>query len=342
MIRVGLIGYGLAGKAFHAPMIDAIPGMELAAVASSRKDEIAADWPRVRVLADAAALIADADIDLVVVAAPNPTHAPLAEAALNAGKHVVVDKPLALDAATGEALAALAVRRRRVLSVFHNRRWDSDFRTVRALVESGTLGDVALYEAHWDRFRPAIKQGWREVPAEGSGLLADLGPHLIDQALQLFGWPEAVEADVTAQRGEARVDDYFRVTLQYGTMRAVLSAASLVAAARPRFGVHGTGGSFVKFGLDPQEATLRAGGRPGDPGYGVEDAAIHGTLTRADGTIETVVSQAGAYRGFYAAMAEAIANGAPPPVAPADAVAGLRLIEAARVSAREGRRIALV
>lgn len=340
MIRTGLIGYGLAGRAFHAPLIDAIEGFALAAIGSTRRGEVARDWPGVPAVS-AEAVIGDASIDLVVLATPNTTHAPLARAAIAAGKHVVIDKPLALDAAEGESLAALAAEQQRVLSVFHNRRWDGDFVAVRKLLDRNVLGEVRLYEARWDRFRPKIKPGWREEAAPGSGLLADLGPHLIDQALVLFGKPRAITADVLTQRGEALVDDYFELTLDYGPMRAILSASTLVAAARPRFAVHGTAGSFVKYGLDPQEAWMRAGARPADPGYGQDMPELFGTLTDAAGNATRVPTEHGDYRAFYEGMAHAIADGAPPPVAAADAIDGLRLIEFARRSAAQGRRVAI-
>ncbi|HVJ00226.1 MAG TPA: oxidoreductase [Sphingomonas sp.] len=340
MIRTGLIGYGLAGRAFHAPLIDAVEGLDLVAIGSSRADEIARDWPGTRVT-DAETIIADPDIDLVVIATPNTTHASIACAAIAAGKHVVIDKPIALDAAEGAVVAALAADRKRVLGVFHNRRWDGDFLTMRQVLDRGTLGEVRLYEARWDRFRPAIKPGWREEPGPGSGLLADLGPHLIDQALLLFGAPQAITADVLAQRDAAQVDDYFELTLDYGPMRAILSASTLVAAPRPRFAMHGTGGSLVKYGLDPQEAWLRDGRRPADPGYGEDDPALYATLTDAAGTTTRVPTERGDYRTFYAGIVRAIEEGAPPPVAPADAIDALRLIEIARQSAAHGRRIAI-
>ena len=202
MIEVGLIGYGLAGKVFHAPLIDAAARLRLAAVATSRSAEVAADWPAARVILDAAALIDDPALDLIVIATPNETHAPLARAAITAGKHVVIDKPFALDPDEGRALIAQAAERARVLSVFHNRRWDGDFRTVRAVIDSGRLGEVMLYEARWDRFRPALRHGWKEEAGHGAGLLPDLGSHLIDQALRLFGMPDALSADLGRQRPE--------------------------------------------------------------------------------------------------------------------------------------------
>jgi scyllo-inositol 2-dehydrogenase (NADP+) len=338
MIRTGLIGFGLGGTAFHAPLIEAVAGLELAAVATSRGDAVRARYPHAAVTT-AEALVADPDIPLVVVSTPNHTHVPLALAALEAGKHVVVDKPFATSAADGERLVACAADRGRLIVPFHNRRWDSDFLTVRALLAGGRLGEIMLFEAHWDRFRPDLAQPWKESVAAGAGQLADLGPHMIDQALMLFGMPEAVSADLATQRSGSEVDDYFDVTLHYGARRVVLSSSRLVAAARPRFSIHGRQGSFVKFGLDPQEAALRGGGSAGDAGHGVEDAGIHGVLTHPDGSRETIASERGDYRRFYAGMAAAIRDGAPPPVDPLDALAGLRLIECARRSAAEGRRL---
>jgi len=335
-VNVALIGYGLAGAAFHAPLIAAEPRLRLAQVVSSRKDEVARAFPEARVSRDADTALADDEIDLVVIATPNESHATLARDALRAGKHVVVDKPFVVDPADGADLIGLARERGRMLTVFHNRRWDGDFRTVAKLLEEGKLGEIALAEFRWDRFRPAIKQGWREVPHEGAGLLADLGPHLIDQTIRLFGHPEAIQADIIGQRADALVEDYFEIALHYGRRRVILSAASLVAKSRPRFALHGTQGSFVKHGIDPQEAKLRAGGSPQDPDYGIEPADAYGILTDAEGS-RPVPSEPGDWRIFYQNVADAILNAAPPPVDPADALMGLAIIECARRSAREGR-----
>ncbi len=338
MIRAGLIGFGLGGTAFHAPLIAAVDGLELAAVATSRTEAVQAAYPETAVTT-AEALIADPAIDLVVISTPNPTHFPLAQAALAAGKHVVIDKPLTPSAAEADTLIAQAASAGRLLVPFHNRRWDSDFLTVRALVESGRLGEILLFEAHWDRFRPDLAQAWKEAP--GAGQLLDLGPHMLDQVLVLFGMPEAIGADIAGQRGNSPVDDYFVLTLYYGTRRVVLASSRMIAAPRPRFGIHGRGGSFVKYGLDPQETAMRAGGSVRDPGHGIEDPAQHGVLTLPDGTHETIASERGDYRRFYAGVAAAIRGEAPAPIAAADALAGLRLIELAQQSAAEGRRISI-
>jgi scyllo-inositol 2-dehydrogenase (NADP+) len=301
-VRVGLIGRGMAGTIFHAPLIRAVPRLDLAAIAGS---------------ADARELIADPAIDLVVIATPNLTHFPLAAAALKAGKHVVVDKPFTVTLAEADALIDLARAQDRLLTIFHNRRWDGDFLTVSELMPR--LGEVMLAEMHWDRFRSAIKEGWREVPGVGTGLLYDLAPHMVDQALLLFGKPDSVTRDVAVQRPGAAVDDYFELVLRYGQRRVIVSASTLVAAPRPRFAFHGTGGSFVKYGVDPQEEALKAGR------LGASDKQP-GTFTFPEGRSVRVPTIRGDYRLFYQGVADSILDGAPPPVDPADARAGLELI----------------
>ncbi|WP_066794142.1 oxidoreductase [Sphingomonas soli] len=337
MIRAGLIGYGLGGMAFHAPLIHAVPELELAAIATSRADQVHARFPQVRVI-DADALIADPSIELVAISTPNDSHFPLAKAALEAGKHVVIDKPFTNTVAQAEELDALAKARGLVLSAFHNRRWDGDFLTAQALLASGRLGEVLNAELRWDRYRPEVTTAWRDIPEAGSGILADLGPHLIDQALQLFGTPEALSGDVAVQRPGALTDDYFEIALHYGKRRVILSACRLIAASRPRFSLHGTRGSFVKSGLDPQEPSMKVGGKPGEQR---EDPAFYGVLTHGDGMTETVPTLEGDYRHYYSGVGQAIAGGGEPPVTAADAILGLRIMDLARQSSAEGRRISL-
>ena len=337
-INVALFGYGLAGRCFHAPLIAVEPRMRIARVVSSRHEQVARDFPDAVVSTDAAATIAADDIDLVVIATPNKTHAPLTREALLAGKHVVVDKPFVAEAGEGSDLIALARERGRMLSVFHNRRWDGDFLTAARLVREGRLGEVMHAEFRWDRFRAEIRDGWREIPNEGNGVLADLGPHLIDQALQLFGVPDTVTGDVAHQRTDTLVDDYFELTLHYGARRVILSASTLIAEPRPRFALHGLAGSFVKNGIDPQEALLRAGGSPLDADYGFDAPGDYGVLTDAIGR-HTVPTERGDWPAYYAKVAHAILDGALPPVDPADAVTGLAIIECARRSAEEGRSL---
>lgn len=258
-IRVGLVGYGFASKTFHAPLISGTAEMELAAVSSSDAGKVHADWPSVQVVSDPQALFDDPTLQLIVIPTPNDTHFPLAKAALNAGKHVVVDKPFTVTLSQARELDALAKAKGLLLSVFHNRRWDSDFLTLKALLADGTLGDVRYFESHFDRFRPTVQQRWREQKGAGSGIWYDLGPHVIDQALQLFGSPVAITLDAAELRPGAQTTDYFHCTLTYPQRRVVLHASMLVAAQSARYQVHGTKGSFVKFGLDPQEDALKAG-----------------------------------------------------------------------------------
>ena len=327
MIRVGLAGFGLAGSVFHAPLIRACERMQLSAVLTSR--DIAGRVGSVAELIDAA--------DLVVVATPNTTHFDIAAEALKAGKHVIVDKPFTVTLEQGDELMALAAAQERVLTVFQNRRWDGDFLTVRKILPE--LGDIALFEAHWDRFRPEIRNGWREVPEPGGGLLSDLGPHMIDQAVMLFGMPDAISADVLTQRSGALVDDYFDLRLHYGARRVCLRSSSLIGEPRPRFSIHGSGGSFVKHGLDPQEAQLKSGMVPGDPELGRD--LRKGVFTRPDGSAEPVPTERGHYLAFYDAVADAILDGAAPPVPAEEARAGLLLIDLARRASEQGRRLAV-
>lgn len=325
MIRVGLIGYGLAGAVFHEPLIRACDGLELGAVLTSRDNALRVG--SVEELLDRC--------ELVVVATPNDSHFPLAREALDHGKHVVVDKPFTVSVEEADALIALAGVAGRMLTVFHNRRWASDFLSLRAVLPR--LGEPYLVEANWDRFRPEVQQRWREKPGPGAGLLADLGPHMIDEMLQLFGMPDAISADILAQRPGANVDDYFDLRLDYGRRRVCLRASSMVSAPRPRFAVHGTGGSFVKHGLDPQEAQLKGGMDPSDPSFGLEERS--GTLTLADGSVEQVPGERGRYLEFYEAVVAAIRDGAPVPVEPADARDGLLIIDLARRAAALGQRL---
>lgn len=341
-LQVALVGYGLAGRVFHAPLIAATPGLALHTVVSSNADKVHADLPGVRVVAEPQVACADSAIDLVVIASPNATHAPLAIAALQAGRHVVVDKPFAIDLAEAQTVAAAADASGRMLAVFHNRRWDADFLALRALLAAGDLGEIAEVHSHFDRFRPVVPDRWRERTGPGAGLWLDLGPHLVDQALQLFGLPDAVQADIAIQRAGAEVDDFFHVVLRYPRLRVVLHAGALVPGAGLRFAVHGTGGSWFKHGLDPQEAALRAGGAPGADGWGVETTPGRRLAVAADGTLLDAPSPnpAGDYRAFYAGVRDAIRDGATPPVTVGEALDVMRVLQAGIDSARTGRVVA--
>lgn len=258
VVGVILVGYGYASATFHAPLIQVTDGLQLQAIVSSDPTKVHAHWPRLPVYASLEEALGECSAPLVVVATPNDTHYPLAAQALTAGRHVVVDKPFTLTLAQADELIAQAHAAQRVLSVFHNRRWDGDFLQLRRLLAEGTLGRWTHVESHFDRFRPRVRQRWREAEVPGAGLWYDLGPHLLDQVLCLFGTPESIWLDTACQRDGAVVDDWFHAVLTYGSMRVLLHASALSARAAPRWVVHGTQGSFEKWGFDPQEEALKA------------------------------------------------------------------------------------
>jgi scyllo-inositol 2-dehydrogenase (NADP+) len=338
IIPVGLVGFGMAGRTFHAPVIRAVPGLSLTAVVQRTGDSARETYPDVRVLRDVDQLLADESIRLIVIATPNDSHYPLAKKCLLAGRHVVVDKPFTITSREGRELDELARAENRVLSVHQNRRWDGDFLTVRKLIASGTLGRLAQFESHYDRYRPALRPGaWREAASPGSGILYDLGPHLVDQALTLFGQPEAIAADVRMERDGAVVDDAFDILLRFRKLTVLLRATMLACAPGPRFVLNGTLGSYVKYGTDPQEEALKAGGRPGEPGWGEEDPSHWGTLTLAEasGTVSRAIpTEPGDYRAFYANVRDAIDGKAPLAVTADQATRVVRLLEMARDSAK--------
>ncbi len=335
MINAGLVGYGLAGSVFHAPLIGSVPQLRLSKVVTSRRDQVAKDLPGVAAVADIKDVLDDPFIDLLVIASPSAKHYEHATAALLAGKHVVVDKPFATSAREADELIALAESQGLILTVFQNRRWDGDYLTARHAIEQGWLGKVFHYEVHFDRFRPQIKAGWREEPGPGSGILYDLGAHLIDQSLHLFGMPRAVTADIIAQRADAKVEDYFHLVLDYAPLRVILHSATLVPHPGPRFTVHGDGGSFLKYGLDGQEDALKQGLRPGDQQWGGDQPEYYGELTPAGGVTRKMETLRGGYEKFYELLAACLLTGAAPPVDAHDSRNGLVVIEAAQRSAAQ-------
>ncbi|HSU14588.1 Gfo/Idh/MocA family oxidoreductase [Longimicrobium sp.] len=346
-LRVGLIGYGLAGSAFHAPLIAATAGMRLAFVVTSSADrarQAREEHPGVRILASAEEMWSRAaELDLAVVASPNRTHVPLARAALQAGLAVVVDKPLAATSAEARALVDEARSRGRLLSVFQNRRWDGDFLTLRRLLAEGALGDVHRFESRFERWRPTPKQGWREHgdPADAGGVLYDLGSHLIDQALVLFGPARHVYAELDRRRPGVEVDDDAFVDLTHASgVRSHLWMSSVSADDNGRFRVLGSRAAYVKHHLDVQESILRAGGRPGAADWGEEPPEHWGRLGAGE-QWEPVPTARGNYPAYYAAIAAALRAGTPPPVDPTDAIAVLKIIEAARRSAAERHVVTL-
>jgi predicted dehydrogenase len=344
-LQVALIGYGHGGAIFHAPLIDCTPGMRLAAIVTAspeRAQRAAHEYPDARILPSADDLWGAArEYDLVVIATPNRVHVPLGVAALRVGLPVVVDKPVAGSVAEARSLLEAARSAERLLTVYHNARWSIPFLTARRIVDSGVLGPIASYEASMERYRPVVREGaWRERgdPEDAGGLLYDLGSHLIDQAVQLFGRVTHVYAELERRRPGTEVDDDSFVALRFANgVRAHLRVSYVARSPGPAVRINGLHGSFVKVSADPQEAALQAGVRPNDSGWGIESREQWGHLSadfaglHVDGPVE---SERGGYEQFYARLQQALASGGPPPVDPEDAVYGLRIIEAAQRSAR--------
>src|SRR5216684_4500718 len=340
MIEVGLVGFGLAGRAFHAPVIRAVPGLHLAAIVQRSGTEAAEKYPDVRIVRSLDELLSIPEIRLVVIATPNDTHYPFARQCLEAGRDVVVDKPFATTLEEAKSLVELAKQTGRLLTVYQNRRYDGDFQAILQIVTDGTLGHIVRFETAYDRFRPQLKPGaWRETRRTGSGILFDIAPHLIDHALVLFGLPEAVTADVRIERENAVADDAFDITLQYSKgMRAVLRSSILAATPRPRFVLLGTQGSYVKQSFDPQEMNLRKGFIPADEPWGFEPEENWGVLTVPAGDSfeqRRVPSATCDYRDYYSSVRDAILGHAAPAVTPEYALDVMRMLELARESSQK-------
>ena len=341
MVRVGLIGFGMAGQAFHAPVIRGVPGMELACILERKGTRAREKYPEVRVARTIEELLAEKEIQLCVIATPNDSHYELARACLLAGRDVVVDKPFAPTLAESEELVRLAAERGRLITVYQDRRWDGDFGTVKKIVQSGRLGTIVEYECRFDRFRPEPKaNAWRERAGQpGAGVLFDLGPHVIDQALVLFGEPRAITASAFCERETSRVDDSFDVCLEYPALRAMGRARIIAFAPGPHFLLHGTKGSFVKYGMDPQEARLRGENFPQGTDWGAdwgeEAEALWGTLSMVGEPSVKIKTERGDYRGFYANVRDAIEKKAALDVTPEQALRTMRAVMLAHKSSRE-------
>jgi predicted dehydrogenase len=335
-IRAGLIGYGYAGKTFHAPLLQAVSGIDLTVIGSSKPERVLADYPGVTVHS-AEETATHPDLDLIVIATPNESHFPLAAAALKAGKHVVVDKPFTLDLAEARELVELSRQQNRLLSVFQNRRWESDILAARSILESGVLGKVTHFEAHMDRFRPLVRQRWREDPGPGSGLWFDLGPHLIDATLHLFGLPDAVHASFATLRPGGRTDDWAHVQLFYPDLRVILNATLLSSGGIPRTLLHGTQASWAKYGLDPQEKQLVEGvPAPGTKGFGDDpDPGI--LFDGATGERKKIPVPPADQIGYYTGVRDAILGSAAVPVSPESAIAVMAVLETTFASGDQGR-----
>ncbi|MGA7156401.1 MAG: Gfo/Idh/MocA family oxidoreductase [Acidobacteriaceae bacterium] len=345
-IRTAVLGYGFAGRIFHSPFVHAVPGLELSAIVQRHGDNAAADYPGTRVVRSVDEVFGDATIELIVVATPNDSHVEMATRALEAGKHVVVDKPIAGRSAEVRALIDLATKKGKVLAPFHNRRFDGDFLTVKKLVEEGRLGRIARVDSRFDRFRPMQRPNtWKEAGGPANGLLFDLGPHLLDQALALFGTPRTITASIRRERDVTEIEDAFDIALEFDGraghgVRYECHASMLAAEPAPRFRVQGTRGNYVKYGLDPQEAALLKGERPKEVGSAEawlpEEESAWGTLTLATQMTEPVQlertklkTEVGDYRRFYENVRDALLGKAKLIVSAEDGYRSIRVLELA-------------
>jgi scyllo-inositol 2-dehydrogenase (NADP+) len=343
-IGVAVVGFGLGGRVFHAPFVSAVPGLRLEAIVQRKGDEASKAYPTARILRSTDEAFSDPAVQLVVVSTPNETHFALAKQALSAGKHVVIDKPFAATSAQAKELIELAASKGLIVAPFHNRRWDGDFLTVKKLLHENAVGRLVTFESHFDRFRPLPREAtWKESTDPANGLLFDLGPHLVDQALGLFGAPSFLTASVRHDRDVTGIEDAFDITLEYPRLLVHCRSSMLACDAAPRFLLHGTKGSFKKFGVDPQEPALIAGAkvpRQGSGDHWLEEAeSAWGTLTvapnQADpGTlVQThIKTEPCDYRGYYANVRDAIHGVAKLEVSSEAGYQVIRLLEMARES----------
>lgn len=342
-INTAIIGFGLSGKVFHAPFIHSHQGFYLSVVVERNRQESRELYPYVDVLKDYKYLLEDQTIDLVVVATPNVLHFPMVKELLEAGKHVIVEKPFVPTSAEADELIALANRVEKKVFVYQNRRWDGDFLTIVKLKEEGRFGSIRYYEEHFDRYSPELKAGaWRDNAVPGGGILYDLGSHLIDHALCLFGMPESIKAELKAERKGSPVDDYFRLELHYKTLTALLTASMMVREKGPRFIVDGTEGSFSKWGTDPQETLLKAGNMPVGENWGADDVKYYGTLAKgmaAPLELFQIPTLPGNYMAFYDNVYDVIVNNSPQAILPEEARNVIFIIEKAIESSKAGRTI---
>lgn len=337
-IGVGLIGYGLAGRAFHAPYVRATAGMALRAVVTRDPAKVHVDLADMPVVPDVAALLAEPEIDLIIVASPDPLHARHAIAALEAGKHVLIDKPFATSLADAHQVAMAGETAGKQVTIFQNRRWDADFLTLRRLIAEGSLGEIVQFESHFDRWRPTPTGLWKE--AREGGVWLDLGPHLVDQAVVLFGRPEGINLDLATLREGAPSPDYFHAVLRYAQRRVILHATKLAAQHGLRFAVHGTRASWIKHGSDPQEAAILTGRTPDGESWGVD--SIEGVLTSGeDGTTTAVPNEHGDYRLFWRALAASIRGDDANPVPPNEAITVMEVLDAGLRSAAKRAEVAV-
>jgi scyllo-inositol 2-dehydrogenase (NADP+) len=332
VINVGIVGFGLSGRYFFSPYFDVSPHYRIVAVQTTQKDVLHQEYPEVQAVDQIDELLNNPLIDLVVVASPNPTHFDYARRALLAGKHVIVEKPFTCTSDEAQLLDEIAQQCGKVLAPFHNRRWDSDFLTIQSLISEGKLGEILEIESHFDRFRPLHDRvEWKNIPAPGSGVLFDLGPHLIDQALTLFGKPEGIYADLRIQRKHGKVIDYFDLQLYYRKLKVILKAGVFVKEGGPRFVLHGRKGSFVKYGLDMQEERLRSGLKPFDS-LGADPPERYGILNieqEGETIREALPTIPGNYMAYFDNVYEAMTQNIALKVQPSEAIQVIKVIETA-------------
>lgn len=341
MIKVGIIGCGYVAKIFHIPLINCIDSMQLVAISSSKYDSVQARYANVAVFNTAQALISSGLIDLAVITTPNRYHFSLAKLCLQHNINVIIEKPMTNTAEEARQLIRLAKERALLLSVFHNRRWDGDYLTVKKILQNKLLGEIKFFESHFDRFRPIVKNRWREIPGLGSGIWYDLGSHLVDQTVKLFGTPQALTARCLPMRQGANTADYFHVLLHYDNFEAVLHASSFTTAPNNRFRIEGTLGNYSKYGLDPQESQLQSGLTPQDKLYGCEDKKQYGRLY-SENSSTIIKTEKGCYQKYYQEVAKALKDDADNPVSPADSVITLHILELAEKSNDLGKTLPLV
>jgi scyllo-inositol 2-dehydrogenase (NADP+) len=344
-LKVGLIGYGYSGAIFHAPIIQAVEGLNIVSVVSSNPSKVYGQFPNVKIYSNPGEMWND--IDLVIITTPNATHYPLVMEALEAGKHVVVEKPFVNSVKEGQQLIQKAKEKNKLLSIYHNRRWDNDYIKLRSTLEQGEFGQIYYYGAHFNRFVPELREGWRENNISGSGILFDLGSHLIDQALQLFGFPDAVLADVLAQRPGSKTIDYFNIQLRYSTLRVVLQSRMMDRRSGPRFEIHGSRASMLLEGIDPQERMLVEGKTPNSSEWINTVPKNRGTFVIQSHSQDkeqdnSVILEPGTYKSYYEGIYRSIAFGEPLPVTAEEALDVIRIIEAAMESNRLGKSITTV
>ena len=337
MIKTAVIGYGQSASIYHLPFIDSLPEFELVAISTSRPERVERDWPDVRVYTDVDEMLRESGARLVVITAPNEVHYELGRKALSMGLHVVMENPAVTQLHQGSELMRLADTSRLCLIPFHNRRWDSDFLTIKRLLAEEKVGPVHNFESHFDRFRPT-PEGQEDQPGVGAGSWFDLGGHLVDQTLELFGKPLAVTGRCLSQRPGSDVTDYFHVQLHYSGKEVLLHSSSYHPGPTLRFKLQGERGCYIKRGFDPQEERLRDGIVPGSPYLAKEAESDYGVFY-SDGEPEVIVSEVGGYRHFYEATAKAIRGEGPLPVTMREALNGLNIIHLAEKSSREGKTL---